>query len=186
MAAKRSGRRTAAAWAATLLIAGLGLAIGAPSASAAPAHPAFTHCRTVVEKIRPDQAATRVVAQSCSGSSQPTAVALDLTPIVTPTAVYTPLLIQYENLNYGGRSNVLYGTNGPCDLSGYSINRNQWGTLTSSVKWASNCTMIDAFHDANQSGFCVHFFGNVGYVGARLNDHVFSYHLSSGSDWCNQ
>src|SRR4051812_4336474 len=133
MTTKRPLRSTAVVWAVALLVAVTSLAVGAPAAVAAT--PGWTNCATVIEKLRPDAPATRVVSRSCTVSTR--AATLDPKPIVTAAAVYTPLLIQYEHLNYGGRSNVLYGTSGPCDQYGYSINRNQWGTLTSSIKWAS-------------------------------------------------
>lgn len=186
MPRRRSRRAQAAAWSAGLLGVASVTALGvAPAQAAVPPGPSYTHCTTVLARIRPDSPATRVVSRSCT-TSRAQAADLAPSPLVVAATVYTPLLVQYENLNYGGSSNVLYGTSGPCDLTGYSINRNTWGTRTSSIKWASNCTMIDAFHDSYQSGFCVHFYGNVGYVGSRLNDHVYSYHVSSGSDYCNR
>jgi hypothetical protein len=98
-------------------------------------------------------------------------------------------VILYQDINYGGPSNVIYGKSGPCDATGYSINSttlSDWGDRTSSIKWAYNCVNIDGFHDFNQSGFCIHWHGNVPWVGTTLNDHVYSLHVSASSDYCNR
>jgi hypothetical protein len=175
-----------------LFILGFLACAGPATAAVPPAAPTpGQNCVTVVARISQRAPATRVVSRRCGGSSAaaPSLSSSLSQPAAFPCGTCTPLLVVYANLNYGGASNVIYGKSGPCDATGYSINQTvlgDWGDRISSMKWANNCVNIDGFHDLSQTGFCVHWHGNVSYVGARLNDHVYSMHVSAGVDYCNR
>jgi hypothetical protein len=101
-----------------------------------------------------------------------------------------PILTIYENLNYTGSSKTFYGS-APCDAAGYFIDVGDkgtswgwWRTHVSSMMYGNNCKYINAYKGGNNTGFCQQYYGNVGYVGATMNDKVWSLHIQSAWRAC--
>jgi hypothetical protein len=47
-----------------------------------------------------------------------------------------------------------------------------------------NCSYINAYKGGNNTGFCQQYHGNVGYVGAQMNDKIWSLHIQSAWRVC--
>lgn len=144
----------------------------APAAQSSSASAAGRRCQVLLD--RPDQRSpeTEVVSTQCAGPGR---------PLVAPLAS-VPIVVLYENLNYGGASTVIYGGSGYCDATGYSIKSftsGSWYKRTSSYKYAGGCDYTKSYYYASETGYCQRFFGNVPWVGSTLNDHVYSMHVSA-------
>jgi hypothetical protein len=152
---------------------------GAPAANASAA--AETHCAVLLGKAEPAaQSSSPVLASSCVSGAGTSAVALSSVPILTI----------YENLNYAGSSKTFYGS-APCDSAGYFIDVGDkglsfgwWRTHVSSMRYGNNCAYINAYQGGKNTGFCQQYHGNVGYVGAAMNDKVWSLHIQSAWRAC--
>ena len=178
---QRSRRKLALIAASASVVAISGLAGGAPAlasaatAGHATARSAQEYCVIEVARIRPGEAASRVILDKCStrhapGSNLPAGVNLGSA---------TRLVTFYQNANYTGRSTSLYGGDGPCDVIGYQFPdtrpQNTAVRGISSYRLHHNCQFASYwyftnFHGGKASGIP----GNNRYVGNRWNDHVWS------------
>jgi hypothetical protein len=176
----RAGWRTILAGATSLLTAlTVAMTVGAGSAEAAV--DTGTHCAVVLDKVHPGETVSRVLSTTC---------ARDATPKVALASI--PILSIWENLNYTGASKTFYGGSGPCDAAGYiirdvgdnGIHLAWWRTHVSSFMWGNNCSYVNAYKGGNNTGFCAMYHGNVGYVGAFMNDKIWSFHVQSAPRNC--
>jgi hypothetical protein len=171
-------RRTLVAGAAITLAVVFGTGVGGGTAEAA--QPAM-HCAVVLDKVHPGETASRVMSESCSTSA---------TSVVPLASI--PILSIWENINYTGASKTFYGGSGPCDAAGYiirdvgdnGIHFAWWRTHVSSFMWGNNCSFVNAYKGGNNTGFCAMYHGNVGYVGAFMNDKIWSFHVQSAPRNC--
>jgi hypothetical protein len=76
------------------------------------------YCITVIAKINPPQPASRVVSRTCSTQHAPDSV---LPKGVKVAATESELVTFYQNEDYTGNSNSVYGKNGICDGNGYGL-----------------------------------------------------------------
>ncbi|MGB6453088.1 MAG: hypothetical protein WBH47_01235 [Streptosporangiaceae bacterium] len=175
-----------------------GVALAAPAGSPAPSasSPAATasqiptgsgeYCYTVIAKDDPPAPTTHVVSQGCSNTS--TSAALSQNGLSASSEA--PLVTFYENEDYGGPSDTIYGDNGPCDASGYGIPdlsyTNDWVVNgISSYETHSSCwgqkywSILSGYNPYTTNGLCKTFTNTwqVPYVGAACNDKLYSMFL---------
>jgi hypothetical protein len=139
--------------------------------------PAMRYCFTEIAKIHPPQPASRVVVQTCSRQHAPgSLLPAGLSPRL---AALTPLVTFYQNRAYTGLSDTVSGANGPCDISGYGFSDLRFVESDvlgiSSYKLHNNCQISNYWYNTNFKGHghgAVT--GNVRYVGATWNDHLWS------------
>ena len=176
-------RRGSAALLALLVAAATPLGAHGARAASTPAGAASveTHCAVVLEAARPGDSTSRVRSSTCLRGAKPQVAASSV-----------PILTIYEHINYGGSSKTFYGGDGPCDAAGYLIRDvggtfwvlNWWETRVSSFMWGNNCSYVNAYQGPSATGYCVHYHGNVGYVGATMNDRIVSFRVSSAFRLC--
>lgn len=70
------------------------------------------YCSTVIKKIHPGEPASRIVSQTCSSDAN--------SPSLHPAYTVT-LACFFEFQNYGGYSDCVQGSDGPCDTAGYGF-----------------------------------------------------------------
>ena len=134
------------------------------------------YCFTLVAKVNPPTAKSRVVSQTCSSTHAPGSL--------LPAGVAVPrqaalLVTFFQNEDYGGLWDTVGGRNGPCDTAGYGLsnltlaNFNVNGissyTLHSKCKFASYWTGVN-YTGHKRSGRK----GNAPFVGAIWNDDLHS------------
>jgi len=150
----------------------------ASAAAAAPSiRSAMRYCFTEIAKIHPPQPASRVVFQACSRQHAPgSLLPAGLSPRLS---TLTQLVTFYQNAGWTGLSDTVSGANGPCDISGYGfsdlrfVESNVQGI--SAYKLHNNCQISNYWYYTNFNGHghgAVT--GNVRYVGATWNDHLWS------------
>lgn len=111
--------------------AGLAVAVtvsasGVGAATAQHTGSAHKYCYAVIARIHPPAPASHVIAHGCSisavGAAQERAVLIARQDV--------PLVTFYENADYAGNADTIYGHDGPCDSSGYGISdltyENNW------------------------------------------------------------
>jgi hypothetical protein len=141
----------------------------------------ITKCAVVLGKVKQGERESAVLSTSCTVGSAPEVAASSV-----------PILTIWQNLNYTGRSKTFYGGDGPCDAAGYiikDVGREQlgnfdWRKNVSSMQWGNNCSYINAYQAGLNTGFCFQYHGNVGYVGAVMNDKIWSLHVQSAPRVC--
>ena len=171
---------------AALVAALLGVALVFGVAHAPAAHAASQsitqgeRCQIVLAKLQPGEQTSRVLSSQCAQGNQ---------QLAAPQSG-TLLMTWYVDANYGGRSTNIYGDAGPCDSSGYGISyvnnwtTQNWNDVISSFKVWNNCTWTRAYTNANYGGKCQLYDGNTSYVGARMNDQISSFWITSTLHSC--
>ncbi|GAA4020554.1 hypothetical protein GCM10022247_50780 [Allokutzneria multivorans] len=115
--------------------------IGSGSVSAAPQPGATTgkQCVTTLKKIKPGQAESEVVSRKCGADAVVAARAAGNTALLATI---------FQHNHYGGDLESFYGQDGPCDRSGYAINRvgfrmeNETSSITGNA-WCNNITLYN-------------------------------------------
>jgi hypothetical protein len=128
-----------------------------------------------VAKAKPGQKSSTVLSQTCV-TTTPAAAAARTAAKATAVAACgceTILVAFFQNINYGGDQDIIWGHDGPCDQSGYGI---------SSYKMYNNCNVSEKFTGYNFTGtYSGLIFGyNQSYIGATWNDKMKSFWLSHG------
>lgn len=138
-----------------------------------------THCTTVIERINPNQAASRIVSQQCS--DDPNAA------ILKPSATDTMLVTFFRDANFqpqNQNTDTIYGTSGPCDSTGYAISDLSYsndvvvGGISSYYYW-NNCTSQIYWNGLYETGASKSNTDDCAYVGNTWNDVVYSMKLWS-------
>ncbi|MFJ5261597.1 hypothetical protein ACIQAC_14160 [Streptomyces sp. NPDC088387] len=154
--------------AATLAVAAsfVGLVGLAPTVSAAetPKASEGKYCATVVEPVKAGEKVSRVKNRVCADSRASAAAAVR-------QSASTLLMTWYDNANFGGGWNDLYGNFGPCDSAGYVLNTGLWRTSISSFRTYNNCDGQQAVLN-NGSGVLYYYGYATSYVGDRANDNI--------------
>ncbi|GAB3836554.1 hypothetical protein ACFFMR_00040 [Micromonospora andamanensis] len=175
---KDSGRRgrSVLRGAATVALAA-GMLAGLPGVAAAdPVDDSGDHCVIVLDRLKPGQTESDVVAQKCSDDPA------DLSHV--GTMALTPLVTFYEHAGYGGKSRQLSGEAGTCDAAGYGFSSLTWdyqgGKFVSSFVTHGACNQVRGFYNTQYSGYTERYTGSRSYVGDRLNDHIYSMTVWNG------
>lgn len=142
------------------------------SPQAAPAK----YCVTVVQKQRPNSSAAVIVSQTCSANPAAKQLSVDATE--------TLLVTFWQNGGYGGFSDSVYGKDGGCDTSGYSMSDLTGVELDvagiSSYKLFNNCGVAQLNDEPYFEGtFSPLLYGNQSQVPGAFNDNVWSMHVYS-------
>ncbi|MBO0839405.1 MAG: hypothetical protein J2O49_01070 [Sciscionella sp.] len=118
---------------------------------------------------------SQVVYRHCASTQED---AIKLAP-----AVDWPLITFYQDIDYGGDSDTIMGTQGDCDASGYgltlSIENFVIGGITS-FHYNSSCDGQTGWYWANRTGACgkiINHYGSMEYIGDDCNDHLWSMHV---------
>jgi hypothetical protein len=126
----------------------------------------------VVAKEKPGDTSSRVLSYECVPGNQ----------LLAPEANSVPILIVYQDINYGGKHVIVYGKDGPCDAAGYHITGGLDVGGISSIQYATACyyqrgwiPMNCCFSDPN----CIHFQFNTPWVGSRANDKLWEFRVTS-------
>lgn len=143
-------------------------------------------CYLIVNKVEPGQAASDVVGKGCEAGLQ---AKLGSSPQARPnteaaavTAV--PIVELYADTSYGGKSFIIYGNQGPCDSSGYSISdasnpNTQVGGISSYIA-SGNCQSQQVFNQTQFGGQGGTFNGyRQPAVGTAFDNKVLSLKLTS-------
>ncbi|MEJ3747882.1 hypothetical protein WEI85_31895 [Actinomycetes bacterium KLBMP 9797] len=132
-------------------------------------------CATVLAKLAPGETVSRVVSRTCAAPGQQ--------PVAPAGA--SLLLNVYRDANYGVLLEQLYGYEGPCDASGYSL-RVGWNTgyYISSFGTHSFCSYVRAYTGSNWDGGCGTFYDATPYVGDYFNDRIRSFRVASAWHPC--
>jgi hypothetical protein len=175
---KGIGAVTRTTLAPALVVIGVALAMlstSAASASTGTARSRMLYCMTVIAKTGAGQATSRVISQRCStrhatGSLLPAGV--------SPNAS-TVLVIFFQNEDYSGLTDTVYGASGPCDTAGYSLPNLALAEYNtngiSSYQLYSNCQYASYWTGRNFTGTKrTAYKGNNRYVGAVWNDDLYS------------
>ena len=166
---------------ATVLLA---VALSPASANASPAGATTAkHCYTIIEKIVPSAPAARVIARGCAS----TTAAADLArQKAVPNCGCAPLVTFYQNVDYAGYDDTIYGKDGPCDYTGYGLSdltyENDYVISGISSYQTHNCCWGQKYWNRT-SGWnpwttpCQTWTNTweVWYVGSACNDRVYSF-----------
>jgi len=171
-----------------IMIGALGLvAIGAAMFGGGTAHAAAPveapadgrYCVVVIDKLKPGEADSKVLAKKCAAT--PAARAALAAPLEG-----TLLMTWYVDAYYGGGNTEIRSYGGPCDREGYGISdvNDGWGpwgwndTISSFKTW-NNCHDVTAYENINYGGSAWGYNGNVDYVGDWANDKISSFLIRS-------
>jgi hypothetical protein len=132
-------------------------------------------CVTVLAKLAPGETVSRVVSKTCVAPGQKP---------VAPAGAWL-LLNVYRDANFGVLLEELYGYDGPCDASGYSL-KVGWNTAyyISSFGTHSFCSYVRAYTGSNFDGGCGTFYDATRYVGDYFNDRIRSFRVASAWHPC--
>jgi hypothetical protein len=148
------------------------------------------HCYTLITKIHPPGLASHVIARGCSSTAAGAAKAAGaaITQKGLAASSETPLVTFYQNADYTGNSDTVYGNDGPCDPNGYGLGdlsyENDWVVdgissyqthsycwgqeyWNSTYGWSPWTTPCKTYTDTWE----------VSYVGAACNDKLYSMYL---------
>ncbi|MFD6290146.1 hypothetical protein [Streptomyces sp. NPDC060205] len=158
-------------------VAGLLLAT-APAGEAATAKSAADPkaCVVLVGKTPAEGGASPELYRYCSDKSAADARAhLASSQVLAKTggksAQATLLMLWSKNTDYRNPTTFIYGDDGPCDSSGYSLHPDDyWSHNISSAQGVGTCT-VARFHNRS-STYAATFRLPVPYLGASLNDNV--------------
>lgn len=145
------------------------------------AMPVAKHCVIVLEKLHPGESVSRVQSKQCTTGDQ---------PLVVPAA-RVQLMTMHEDIRYGGASNKIYGSDGPCDADGYGVGDFKdwfpppldgfWNNRISSFELWSNCNATSAFDGTRYTGTCQNYSGyQIDWVGSKMNDKISSLWIANG------
>jgi hypothetical protein len=158
-----------------LAASGAPASASAATAGHATARSAENYCIIEIAKLRPGQATSRVILDECSTRHAPGSTL----PAGVSTQSLTKLVTFYQNVDYTGASTSVYGSAGPCDVSGYGFSdlraENSAVHGISAYRLYNNCNWASYWWGTNFSGAKNGpIQGNNRYVGARWNDHLYS------------
>lgn len=146
------------------------------------AHPAHAstqvaHCQLVLDALHPGESTSRVLSQQCAQGDQ---------QLVNPQICLTHLMRWWADVNHRGAFTDVCGNFGPCDSTGYGFNYvgNSWNDRISSFQVFNKCTYTRAYENANYSGICQAYNGDIDNVGSALNDHISSFRIASVQNHC--
>ncbi|MBA2395244.1 MAG: hypothetical protein H0V70_21155 [Ktedonobacteraceae bacterium] len=146
---------------------------------ARPAHAATQaeHCLVVLEALHAGESTSRVLSQQCTQGDQQR---------VTPNICFTHLMRWWADANHRGAFTDVCGQYGKCDSAGYGFNYvgSAWNDRISSFQVFNNCTYTRAYENANYSGICQAYNGDIDNVGSALNDHISSFRIASAQYHC--
>jgi len=166
----------------------LGCSSGAENPQAAGKKPQY--CTTVIDKLQPGQTESEIISHECSDTEQDAnTFAADGKKLI---------IVWYEDEDYGGASQRVFGKAGDCDRDGYGINNvGRWDDVTwpfggwnddiSSFKTDSYCNHVAAYENENYGGRCKQWHDpdakglGIKNVGHELNDLITSFRLVRGA-----
>ncbi|GHJ53082.1 hypothetical protein Nm8I071_23890 [Nonomuraea sp. TT08I-71] len=163
--------------AATVAVAaGMLVALPGAAAAKAPSDVSGDHCVIVLDRMKPGQTESDVIARKCSDDPA------DLTHV--GTLALTPLVTFFDHAGYGGKSRQLSGSYGTCDSAGYGFSSLTWdsegGPWVSSIRLHGNCDRARGFYNTQYSGYTEVWYGSTPYIGDQLNDHLYSLKVWNG------
>jgi len=129
-------------------------------------------CQTVVAKLQPGEATSRIVSQDCAEPGEALPALSDTTRV---------LLVAFDEAGYKGLSNTYYGYEGACDPQGYGIADVGWAMdgKISSFDAHNNCVYVNGYTDTNYGGECGEWYWSQSYVGDHFNDRLRSFRVRS-------
>lgn len=157
-----------------LLMVMLGFVVfsAAPAAHAASLS-ATRQCAVVLARLQPGEQTSRVLFSQCVQGNQPLVVPLTSTLLTTV----------YLGDNFTGSHTSIFGNAGPCDSTGYHIDRMPSGFNNdiSSYKVFNNCAFTRDYAGNDESGDCAGtFVGDVfSLAGTGMDNRMNSMRLSS-------
>jgi hypothetical protein len=147
----------------------------------------YEYCATLVSRSTVEGEDSPVLARACSTVSHEDArtnmlqvVKQERAKAGLSTQDITPLssdllMTWFEDADYGGDREDIYGSDGPCDSAGYEFHPStwfpwQWGNTISSAAGTETCNMADFI---TQSGTYAQTFNlPVPFLGETLSDNV--------------
>ena len=159
---------------AVMVLVTLAVLVGAPAAEATPVPSGGKHCVTIIEKVPGQGSKSRVVSNDCTTGSTSLAVPADSVPLIT----------FWQNDNYSGWSNTVYGKSGPCDSEGYGMSDLSVVQINvdgiSSYTYDSNCDEQRYYDGLYYGGDWRTNFLDQPYVGDLWNDNLWSMQVWNG------
>ena len=136
-----------------------------------------SHCVIVLAPLQPGERNSKTVFSQCAALNQ---------PLVVPLAS-TLLITVYLGDNFTGSRTSIFGNAGPCDPTGYKIDRMptvngvNFNNDISSYKVFHNCSWTRDYSGNNETGDCVGtFLGDVSSLaGTGIDNRINSMRLSS-------
>jgi len=147
----------------------------------------YEYCATLVSRSTVEGEGSPVLARACSTVSHEDArtnmlqveqqerAKAGLGAQDNTTRSSDLLMTWFEEADYGGDREDIYGSDGPCDSAGYEFHPDtlfpwQWGNVISSAAGTETCNMADFI---TQSGTYAQTFNlPVPFLGHTLNDNV--------------
>jgi hypothetical protein len=147
------------------------------TASVSIGEPTRPHCAVLVDRLRPGETESRILAQQCADTEEE----LASSPVFAGATV---LMIVYVNADYGGSSKVFYG-GAPCDAAGYGVSDvgADFRNRISSFQGFNKCNSITGFMSINYGGSSKPWENRgastlaVHWVGSVFNDKLRSFKL---------
>ena len=135
------------------------------------------NCAIVLAPLQPGERTSKIVFSQCAAMNQPLDVPLASTLLITV----------YLDDNFTGSHTSIFGDAGPCDSSGYHIDRMptvngvNFNNDISSYKVFNNCSWTRDYAGNDETGDCVGtFLGDVSSLaGTGIDNRINSMRLSS-------
>jgi hypothetical protein len=140
------------------------------------------HCVVVVRKVQPGESLSRIKSLECYD----TEMEAEASPLLAASIL---IMTWYKDINFGGSSTRITGSDGPCDTLGYGISNvpPAWWGISSFKSW-NRCNVVQAFLEPNYGGLRSQLWLDpqrltlnpaleVSWIGTSYNDRIRSFLL---------